>query len=298
MLKVKLRFLLAIFLYGTIGWFLRFVTLPTDVVVVCRAGLGTLTILLIMKLRHIRIDRQRVKVCLGALIASGVCLGLNWVFLFAAYRMTTVAMASLCNYMAPMIIIIIAPFALHERTSPKKIACVFAALIGMVFVSGVLTGGTEAVNIPGMALGLGAALGFVGLVIFNRRISGISYYERAAIQLPAACLTAAVYSLISHWGEKLTLDARSAWIVLMLGVLHTGIAYCFYYDGMARLPLATYAILGYLEPVIAVLISVILLHEPMDALGWIGTVLIIGAAVVSEMISIRETEEERVEQSS
>lgn len=292
MTGVKLRFLLAIFLYGTIGWFLRFVTLPTDVVVVCRAALGTLTILVIIRIRHVRTDPVKLKSCLGSLIFSGVCLGLNWVFLFAAYRKTTVALASLCNYMAPMIIIIIAPVVLHEKTSLKKAACVLAALIGMVFVSGVLTGGTQAVNVEGMALGFAAALGFVGLVIFNRRISGISYYERAAIQLPAACLTAAVYALINHWGEHLSADSRTVWIVLMLGILHTGIAYCFYYDGMAKLPLATYAILGYLEPVIAVLISVILLREPMDIFGWTGTVLIIGAAVVSEMISIRETEGE------
>ncbi len=292
MVKVKLRFLLAIFLYGTIGGFLRLVTLPTDVVVVCRAALGTLTILVIMKLRHIRVDRDHLRTCLWPLIASGICLGLNWVFLFAAYRHTTVALASLCNYMAPIIVIAVAPFLLHERTSAGKIACVFAALLGMVFVSGVLSGGMEAVNISGMALGFGAALGFVGLVIFNRRISGVSYYERAAVQLPAACVTAAIYALINHRGEHLTADGKTVAIVLMLGILHTGIAYCFYYDGMARLPLATYAILGYLEPVIAVLISTLILSEPMNLIGWIGTVLIIGAAVVSEWLSIGEAGDE------
>jgi drug/metabolite transporter (DMT)-like permease len=76
----------------------------------------------------------------------------------------------------------------------------------------------------------------------------------------------------------------------MLGVLHTGVAYCLYFSGMGSLPVQTVAILGYLEPVVSVLCSAFFLREAMGVSGWIGAVLIIGAAVVSETMHSRPAE--------
>ena len=291
MTGVKLRFLFAIFLYGTIGWLLRFVTVPTDIVVFFRASIGFLTLLAIMKIRHISPDRAAIRSNLLYLILSGASLGLNWVFLFAAYKHTTVAIASLCNYTAPIIIVAISPLVLGEKLNFRKVLCVLAALAGIVLISGVFAGEGGQANPAGIAMGLGAALGFVGLVIFNRKMSGVSYYDRSMIQLLSAAVVVLIYAVISNFGKKITVDTKSVLIILMLGVLHTGIAYCFYFDGMARLPLTTYAILGYLEPVVSVLCSVILLNEKMGIDGAAGTVLIIGAALASELISASDAGE-------
>ncbi|MBQ4361405.1 MAG: EamA family transporter [Lachnospiraceae bacterium] len=291
MTGVKLRFLFAIFLYGTIGWLLRFVTVPTDIVVFFRASIGFLTLLVIMKIRHISPDRAAIRSNLLYLILSGASLGLNWVFLFAAYKHTTVAIASLCNYTAPIIIVAISPLVLGEKLNFRKVLCVLAALAGIVLISGVFAGEGGQANPAGIAMGLGAALGFVGLVIFNRKMSGVSYYDRSMIQLLSAAVVVLIYAVISNFGKKITVDTKSVLIILMLGVLHTGIAYCFYFDGMARLPLTTYAILGYLEPVVSVLCSVILLNEKMGIDGAAGTVLIIGAALASELISASDAGE-------
>ena len=291
MTGVKLRFLFAIFLYGTIGWLLRFVTVPTDIVVFFRASIGFLTLLVIMKIRHISPDRAAIRSNLLYLILSGASLGLNWVFLFAAYKHTTVAIASLCNYTAPIIIVAISPLVLGEKLNFRKVLCVLAALAGIVLISGVFAGEGGQANPAGIAMGLGAALGFVGLVIFNRKMSGVSYYDRSMIQLLSAAVVVLIYAVISNFGKKITVDTKSVLIILMLGVLHTGIAYCFYFDGMARLPLTTYAVLGYLEPVVSVLCSVILLNEKMGIDGAAGTVLIIGAALASELISASDAGE-------
>ena len=291
MTGVKLRFLFAIFLYGTIGWLLRFVTVPTDIVVFFRASIGFLTLLAIMKIRHISLDRTAIRSNLLYLILSGASLGLNWVFLFAAYKHTTVAIASLCNYTAPIIIVAISPLVLGEKLNFRKVLCVLAALAGIVLISGVFAGEGGQANPAGIAMGLGAALGFVGLVIFNRKMSGVSYYDRSMIQLLSAAVVVLIYAVISNFGKKITVDTKSVLIILMLGVLHTGIAYCFYFDGMARLPLTTYAVLGYLEPVVSVLCSVILLNEKMGIDGAAGTVLIIGAALASELISASDAGE-------
>ena len=285
---VKIKYLIAVLLYGTIGFMLHFVSLPTEIVVFFRAFIGFVTLLLIMKIRGVKADRQAVRTNLAKLIISGIFLGLNWVFLFASYRHTTVAIASLCNYMAPIIIIVVAPLFLPDRISFKKFLCVLAAVFGMVLISGVFAGEGGRANPVGIALGIAGALCFVGLAILNRQITGISFYDRAELQLLAAAVVVLPFAIRSAVREEFTVDARSVIIVLVLGVVHTGVAYCFYFDGLARLPLTTYAVLGYLEPVTSVLFSVFLLHERMSLAGLAGTVLIIGAALASELISARE----------
>ena len=284
MMAVKIKYLISIILFGTIGFFLRFVTVPTEIVVFFRASIGLLTLLVIMKIRHVSVNRDVVRKRFVPLVLSGICLGLNWVFLFAAYVHTTVAIASLCNYMAPIIVVIVAPFLLSERINGKKIACVFVALAGMVLLSGVLSAEGSRANPVGVALGLAGAVCFVGLVIFNRKAPEVSFYDRSVVQLGASAVVVLIYAVAMNYKKELTVDLKSVLIILMLGVIHTGVAYCFYFDGMARLPLTTYAILGYFEPVVSVLSSVFLLHEKMTVTGALGTVMIIGAALVSELL--------------
>ena len=291
MTGIKIRYLISIILFGTIGYLLRFVTVPTDIVVFFRASIGFVTLLVIMKLRRIHPDWEAIRSNLFKLILSGACLGLNWVFLFAAYKHTTVAIASLCNYMAPMIIILIAPFVLGERISGRKLVCVLAALIGILSISGVFSGESGRANPVGILFGLAGALGFVGLAVLNRKIKGMVFYDRSMIQLASAAVVALIYAVAANIGKPVEVNLRSVLIILMLGVLHTGVAYCFYFDGLARLPLTTYAILGYLEPVMNVLCSVILLREKMGPAGAAGTVMIIGAALASELISAREADD-------
>ena len=75
----------------------------------------------------------------------------------------------------------------------------------------------------------------------------------------------------------------------MLGVLHTGVAYCLYFSGMAYLPVQTVAVLGYLEPVVSVLTSALLLAEPLSFTGWIGSALVIVSAALSELPEKKES---------
>lgn len=284
----RMKYIAAVVLYGTIGMFLRYVNLPSEIVALCRGSIGAVFIALYLKARHQRLDREAIRRNLRWLVLSGVCLGLNWIFLFAAYMHTTVAIASLCNYMAPLIVILIAPIVLREPISRKKIPCVAAAFIGIILVSGVWGGETR--NISGVFMGLAAAAAFVVIVICNRKIHDIPALDKSVLQLAISALTILPYVLVNNHNVNLSLDARSVLIILMLGILHTGFAYILYFSAMHNLPVTTFAVLGYLEPVVSVLCSFFFLHEAMGMAGWIGAVLIIGAAVVSETVSDRKTD--------
>ena len=204
---------------------------------------------------------------------------------------TTVAIASLCNYMAPLIVVLVAPLVLRERPEVRKLPCVAAALVGIVLVSGVLEGGGG--NPGGVALGLAAAASFVCIVLCNRKLRDINAMDRSLVQLLLSAVTILPYVLVNNRGNVITVDTRSVLIVLMLGVVHTGAAYCLYFSGMGSLPVQTVAILGYLEPVVSVICSALLLNETMSPLGWLGAGLVIAAAAVSELIPGRAAEEKQ-----
>ena len=274
------KYIIAVLLYGTIGTFLRYVSLPSELVAFFRGSIGSVFILLYLKARRISMDRSAVRSNLPVLILSGIFLGLNWIFLFAAYIQTTVAIASLCNYMAPVIVILIAPVVLREPLDKRKLPCVAAAFLGIILVSGVWGGSVG--RLSGVFMGLAGALCFVGVVICNRKLRNIPALDKSIVQLAVSALTILPYVLIKNRGAALVWDLRSVLIVLLLGVVHTGVAYCLYFSGMGSLPIQTVAVLGYLEPVVSVLCSALFLREAMGIPGWIGAVLILGAALVSE----------------
>lgn len=278
----RIKYIGAVLLYGTIGTFLRFVNLPSELVALGRGVIGSLFILLWLAVRRKKPDGEAIRRNGTWLLLSGICLGLNWIFLFAAYVKTTVAVASLCNYMAPIIVILVAPVLLKEKLNRKKLPCILAALVGIVLVSGVW--GSRGADPVGVSLGLCAALCFAGIVVCNRKIEGISSLDKAVVQLAVSALTIFPYAVFRNLGAELNPDGRSVLIVLLLGAVHTGFAYCLYFSGMGSLPVQTVAILGYLEPVVSVLCSAFFLKESLSVSGWIGAVLILTAAAVSELI--------------
>lgn len=282
MLREKLKYVAAVLLYGTVGTFLRFVALPSEMVAFFRGLIGAVFILLALLFRGKRPDGAAIRRNGRWLLLSGVCLGLNWLFLFAAYVETSVAVASLCNYLAPVLVIAAAPLLLRERLDKRKLPLILLALIGIVLVSGVLGGGGG--SLKGVLLGLAAAVCFAAIVLCNRRLRDISPMDRSLVQLALSAATLLPFVLVKSWGHWPAPDLGSVLIVLLLGAVHTGFAYCLYFSGMGSLPVQTVALLGYLEPVVSVLCSAFFLAEPLTPLGWLGAALILGAAAAGELL--------------
>lgn len=283
-LKAKIQYLISLWFFGTTGLILRWTILPSEVMVFLRGLLGALLILGFSLLKGRRPSLKAIRSNLGWLIFGGISLGLNWVFLFAAYRFTTVALASLCNYTAPIIVIFLSPILFREKLSGKKLLCVLACLTGFLLVSGVFSSG-DAFNMGGILLGMGAALGFVGILIGNKKLRDISPYDRVVVQLLISAAVALPYVIVNDWGKAIPCDGISIFWMLVLAVFYTGVAYSFYFGAMGELPVQSVALLGYLEPVISVLCSALILSEPMSAASVIGAILVIGAAAASELVA-------------
>lgn len=278
----KLNYIAAVLLYGTIGLFLHYIIVPSEVVVLCRGVIGTMTILSVFAVQRRKIDLHSIKDHFIILFISGACLGFNWIFLFAAYRVTTVAVASLCNYMAPIIVIALSPFVFKERLTIKKVFCIMVAFAGIIMVSGVLDGGAD-FNLKGVELGLLAALCFVGIVLCNKKCKAIDPLLKTVVQLAVSAIVVLPYVLYQQQGSVPQIDMRSVFLILILGIVHTGIAYILYFGSMEKIPVQSVAILGYLEPIMSVVTSALILQEPITMIGIAGAVLVLGAAIYSEL---------------
>lgn len=277
------QYLLAMTIFGTIGLFVKFIELPSTVIALSRGALGTLFLLLVLKLLKRRINTASVKSNFKHLVIAGVALGLNWIFLFEAYRLTSVATATLAYYMAPIILILLSPILLHERVPVGKWICVICALFGMSLISGVWEG-SENVALDGITMGLIAACFYASVVINNKFLKGLDPYDSSIVQLAVAAIVLLPYVLFTVDFSVLKPDTTTIGLTLAVGILHTGVAYWLYFSALPKLEAARIAIFSYIDPAIAILLSVFVLMEPMTTAGVIGAVLILGAALASEFV--------------
>ena len=202
--------------------------------------------------------------------------------LFEAYNHTTVAVATLCYYMQPTIVVLLSPVIFREKLTGKKAVCAAVAITGMVFVSGVLDGGQGNGSIRGVLLGLGAAVFYASVVIMNKKISGVDAYRKTTVQLLSAGTVMIPYLLLTG-GSGGGFSPAAVALLITVGIVHTGVAYVLFFGSMDGLRVQTVAILSYIDPVSALLFSAFLLRERLTVMNVIGAVLIIGSAMISEI---------------
>ena len=287
-MNATFKLTLSMVIFGTIGVFRRYIPLPSSLVAMTRGLTGMLFLLLVMVLRKRGMNRTAVRRKLGLLCLSGAAIGVNWILLFEAYNYTSVATATLCYYLAPMFVILASPLVMGERLTAKKLICVLAALLGMVFVSGVLESGGGSSDLKGVLLGLGAAVLYASVVLMNKQLGDVPAYDRTIVQLGSSAAVLLPYVLLTEDMGALTFTPGTIGLLLVVGIVHTGIAYALYFGSLMQLKAQTAAILSYIDPVVAVLLSALVLREHMSLLSGLGAVLVLGAAVVSELPSRRK----------
>lgn len=282
--RARMNVILSMLIFGTIGLFARSIPLPSALVALIRGLIGAPFLLLVMLLRKERPALRDIKRNLPLLCASGLLLGFNWILLFEAYRFTTVANATLGYYTAPIIIVAVSPVILRERMTVKKLLCVLAALLGMVFVSGAAENGIPSLaEARGLLLALGAAVFYAAIVMLNKKLKNISAFDRTLVQIAVSALALLPYNLIAGNFQGISINGFSALMLLILGVVHTGLAFYLYFGSMEELPAQTLAILSYIDPVTALILSALLLREEMSIYGLLGAALVLGAALISEL---------------
>ena len=276
--KARLGLVAAMVIFGSIGIFRRYIPLPSGMIGACRGLMGMLFLLGVNLARGEKPSGKDIRANLPVLLLSGAAMGFNWILLFEAYRYTSVATATLCYYMAPIFVILASPIVLKEKLTLGKLLCVAAAVLGVALVSGV----SEAGSLTGILLGLGAAVLYACVILLNKHLGSVSTGDRTIVQLGTAGAVLVPYSLLAESFTGVTMDGMSILMLLVVGAVHTGLAYWLYFGSMKELPAQTVALYSYIDPIVAILLSALILGEALTPLGILGAVLVLGATLVSE----------------
>lgn len=281
--KARMELIVSMTVFGTIGIFVRGIPLPSGELALYRAVLAALLILGCFLISRTRIDISSLKRELIILLASGAAMGINWILLFEAYRYTTVSAATLSYYFAPVIVTVLCPVLFHEKLTKKQVLCFVMSTAGVVMIIGVHNLGGGGRDLIGILFGLGAAVFYASVILLNKLIKGVSGIQRTFLQFLAAIAVLIPYVACTG-GFHLTGLSGAGWgNLLIVGLFHTGITYCMYFSSLKELRGQEAAILSYIDPMVAVLISVLVLGESITGFQVIGGMLIIGFAVWNEI---------------
>ena len=286
--SAKLRLVFAMTMFGTLGLFIRAIPLPSSIIALVRGVVGAAFLLLLCAVRKTPPDKRAIGRNLKWLLPCGIAMGFNWILLFEAYRYTTVAVATLCYYLSPVIILLLSPLVLKEKLTALKAGCIAMALVGMFLVSGVVQSGGTGFNATGILLGLGAAVLYAFIVLLSKQLTDISSYDTTIMELGISAVVMLVYNLMTVDLSALTCPPLGLASLAVVAIFHTGVCYALYFGSIAALPAQTSALFSYIDPVVAILLSALLLREPMDLLSAIGAVLILGSTLLGEVLESRK----------
>lgn len=278
--KIMLSVSMAIF--GTLGLFTRNILLSSGELALYRAVLATGVILIYLAATKQRIDLEAIKKEIPLLLVSGIAMGINWILLFQSYRYTTISIATLSYYFAPVIVTVVCPFLFHEKLTGKQILCFCMSTVGLVLIIGIGNMGQGGKDWLGILFGLGAAVFYAAVILLNKFIKRVAGVHRTLLQFFAAILILIPY-VAGTGGMHLTGLNASGWLCLLtVGIVHTGITYCMYFSALKDLTGQEAAILSYIDPLVAVLVSVVILGEQMTFMQVLGGMLILGFTLWNE----------------
>lgn len=280
----RFQYLLVMCLFGCLGPIVRAIGLPSSVTACLRAWISSLSLIAYIFIAKKDFKSNFKKQIIVPMLISGVLIALDWIGLFESYNYTTIATATVCYYMVPIFVMIASPFVLKEKFTIKHIICIVVSFIGMAFVSGAVENGIPSLEeFKGVLFALFGALAYATIILINKKRTEGDPLVRTTIQLTAAAIITTPYILLTNDIGSLSLNLKGVILLLVLGVVLTAAAYIRYFTLILKIPARTVAIFSYADPVVAVFISLVFLSEPMTVYGIIGSVMIIGSAIVSEL---------------
>ncbi len=287
-LDARMMLIISMTVFGTIGLFVRNIDLPSGEIALYRAVLAAILIGLFLLVTKQRIPFGKIKKEIPLLVLSGVAMGFNWILLFEAYKYTTVSVATLSYYFAPVIVTLACPLLFKEKMGLKQWLCFIMSTLGIVLITGIgdLSQGTS--HIKGILFGLGAASLYATVILLNKFMKSVDGIHRTFLQFLAAIVVLVPYVLLTDGVNLHTLNAKGWAFLLIVGLVHTGITYCLYFSSLKELPGQKAAILSYIDPLVAVLVSVVVLKETMTVMQIIGGLLILGFTLWNEISPKKE----------
>ena len=279
----RLMLICAMAMFGTLAPFVRRIGVSSAELALYRALLAASLIGCFLLATKRKLSVKHLKKELLLLMCSGACMAVNWILLFEAYKYTTVAIATLSYYFAPVLVTVASSFLFREKLGKKQILCFVMSTLGLVIVTGITDLGSGSNNTVGILFGLGAAVLYAGCILLNKFIKGVGGIERTFLQFLAAIAVMIPYVAFTGGITVGVLDSTGWICLLIVGLIHTGITYCMYFSAVEHIPGQEVAILSYIDPLVAIVVGVLVLGEPLTVPQLIGGAMILGFTLWNEL---------------
>jgi len=282
-MKSNIQFIVSMVIFGTIGLVVRNIDLTSSERALLSSFIGCLFLTILFFIMKKKFSWHLIKSNASILIFSSIALGGNWVFLYQSYDHTSIANATLGYYFAPVFVMLLSPFVLKEPLSIRKMACVTVAVIGLVFIVGDGLSASQTNDLLGLFYGLIAAAFYAALLLLNKFIKAIEKLELTILQLCITALLLMPYVFLTCGFGIFHVTSSSIPFILILGIFNTGIGFWLFFSGMENLKGQSIAMLSYVDPFVAILISALILQEHMTMLQMLGGALLLASTFVSEI---------------
>ena len=281
--RARLFMILSMFVFGTIAPFVRQIPVASAELALYRALMAMILLAGYLLVTRQKITFAKIKRSLPLLLLSGMAMGFNWILLFEAYKHTTVSVATLSYYFAPVIVIAVSPILFREKLNRRQIVCFAMSTLGLVMITGTGDLSQGSSHLTGVLYGLGAAVLYATVILLNKQIKDVTGLHRTFLQFVAAAGVLLPYVAVTSGFSLASVDAAGFVNLFIVGAVHTGLTYCMYFSALKDLPGQKAAILSYIDPLVAVLISALILGEAMTAWHILGGALILGFTLWNEM---------------
>lgn len=278
-MKYYVMYIVSLLIFGSNGVFASHIDMTSAEIVCMRTLIGSLALILVLLISRTKLDWAVMKREAFKLIAAGICLGVNWALLFEAYKLMSVSIATLTYYLAPIIVLILSPLLLREKQSARAYIGMGAAVVGLVLAVGL---GDTSVTATGLIVGLGSAVFYAGLIIFNKKIDGVTGLLLTTIEMVIAACVMLPYVLLTGGHVGFPPDMEGTLYLIFLCLVNTGLACWLYFSSMNRLPARAVALFGYVDPVSALIFSAVFLGDRMGVLQIVGAVLVFAGAAFGQ----------------
>lgn len=287
--KEYTKYILSLILFGSNGIIAGFISLPSTEIVFWRTMIGSILLVLIYIMKekkcYIKINNKDVLY----VTLSGISMGISWIFLYEAYNLIGVSLSSLAYYCGPVIVMVLSPLLFGEKLTIFNIIGFQAVILGAILVNGDIS---KNVNNIGVIYGGISAVAHAFMVIFSKKSKMKNGIENAMIQLVFSFFTVVIYfGITEQFSLKMTLSDLF-WIVI-LGVFNTGVGCYLYFSSISKLSVKTVSVFGYIEPLSAVLLAVMIIGERMSVIQIIGTFTLIVGMLFAECTNFEKSYKRR-----
>lgn len=285
-MQSKIQFILSMIIFGTIGLVVRKIDLSSSERALLSSLIGCLFLTVLFFMMKKKISWHLMKSNASILLFSSIALGGNWIFLYQSYDHTTIANATLGYYFAPVFVMILSPIILKEQLSLNKVVCIMVAIMGLVLIVGEGLSASKTEDLFGLFYGLVAAAFYAALLLLNKFIKGMEKLELTIIQLGTTAILLMPYVFLTSGFGMFNVSSASIPFIFILGIFNTGIGFWLFFSGMEKLKGQSIAMLSYVDPFVAILISALVLQEQMTMLQMLGGALLLASTFISEIKSL------------